>query len=149
MKIEDEIKGRFRNDYHKAVINLIYTSNYINNLFVSFLKKHGLTSQQYNVLRILRGFGSEPQSIDFLKERMLDKSSDMSRIVERLFQKALVKREENLNDRRRKDIRITSEGLNLLGQLDECEKKVDNLLSNLSQEETIQFNKLLDKIRGQ
>jgi DNA-binding MarR family transcriptional regulator len=114
---------------------------------VNFLKKHSITSQQYNVLRVLRGFGPEPRSIDFLKERMLDKSSDMSRIVERMFKKALVERAENLNDRRRKDIRITKEGLNLLGQLDECEKKVDNLLSNLSQEETIQFNMLLDKIR--
>lgn len=147
MKIQDEIKGRFRNDYHKAVINLIYTSNYINNRFVNFLKKHGLTSQQYNVLRVLRGFGPEPRSNDFLKERMLDKSSDMSRIVERLFKKRLVERAENTNDRRRKDIRITQKGLNLLDQMNECEKEVDTLLSNLSPEELVQFNQLLDKIR--
>ena len=92
MEIEDEIKGRFRNEYHKVVINLIYTSNFINHRFEHFLKRHGLTSQQYNILRVLRGFRSEPRSIDFLRERMLDKSSDMSRIIERLYLKKLVER---------------------------------------------------------
>ena len=148
MKIENELKGRFRNEYHKAVINLFFTSNYVNHRFVEFLKTHGLSSQQYNVLKVLRGFGNQAHSIDFLRERMLDKSSDMSRIVERLYQKKLVKRSESKNDRRRKDIKITQKGLILLDEMYGCEKKVDTLLSALSEEETKQLNHLLDKIRS-
>jgi len=147
MEIEDEIKGRFRNEYHKVVINLIYTSNFINHRFEHFLKRHGLTSQQYNILRVLRGFRSEPRSIDFLRERMLDKSSDMSRIIERLYLKKLVERKENKTDRRKKDIKIGQKGLDLLNQMHDCEKKTDALLSNLSQDEAVQLNRLLDKIR--
>jgi len=147
MKIEDEIKGRFRNSYHKAVINLIYTSNSINYQFLQFVKKHGLTSRQYNVLRVLRGFKSEPRSIDFLRDRMLDKNSDMSRIIERLYQKNLVERHENKTDRRQKEIEITPKGLELIAKMDECERKVDTLLANLSGLEVDQLNKILDKIR--
>ena len=148
MQIEDEIKGRFRNEHHKAVINLIFTSNYVNHRFVEFLKTHGLSSQQYNILRVLRGFGPQARSVDFLRERMLDKSSDISRIVERLYQKKLVERSESKTDRRRKDIKITQKGLYLLDEMYSCEKKVDNLLSVLSLEETVQLNQILDKIRS-
>jgi DNA-binding MarR family transcriptional regulator len=147
MKIEDEIKGRFRNQYHKGFISLVYTANAMNYQFLQFLKEHGLTSQQYNVLRVLRGFISEPRSIDFLRERMLDKSSDVSRIVDKLFQKQLVTRTENKTDRRQKDVEITPKGLEQLSQLDECELKVDTLLSKLNSEEIETFILLLDKIR--
>ena len=147
MKIEDELKGWFRNDYHKGLINLVYTSNYVNYEFLQFIRDHGLTSQQYNVLRILRGHGSEPRSIDFLRERMLDKNSDVSRIVDKLYTKKLVERTESKADRRQKDLTITKEGLELLSKMDECEKIVDTLLTNLSAEEIVVFNNLLDKIR--
>lgn len=147
MKIEDELKGWFRNDYHKGLINLVYTSNYVNYEFLQFLKDHGLTSQQYNILRILRGFGSEPRSIDFLRERMLDKSSDVSRIVDKLYQKKLLERTESKTDRRQKDLTITKEGLDLLTTMDECERQVDTLLNNLSETEIADLNNLLDKIR--
>ena len=101
MKIEDEIKGRFRNEYHKGLINLIFTTKHLSYDFHQSLKKHGLAEQQYNVLRILRGFRSEaPLCIGFIKERMLDKDSDVSRIVDRLFEKGLVSRVENKEDRR-------------------------------------------------
>ena len=147
MRIEDELKGRFRNDYHKALINLVYTSNAINSKFISYLKQRGLTAQQYNVLRVLQGHKSEARSIDFLRERMLDKNSDMSRIVERLYQKKLVDREENEADRRQKKIKITTSGVELLDQMLECERKADTLLSNLNTQEISEFNQLLDKIR--
>jgi len=147
MRIEDELKGRFRNDYHKALINLVYTSNAINSKFISYLKQRGLTAQQYNVLRVLQGHKSEARSIDFLRERMLDKNSDMSRIVERLYQKKLVDREENEADRRQKKIKITASGIELLTQMLECERKADTLLSNLNTQEISEFNQLLDKIR--
>jgi len=147
MKIEDEIKGRFRNEYHKGLINLIYTSNKLNYQFLQILKSHGLTSQQYNVLKILRGFKSEPRNIDFLRERMLDKNSDVSRIVDKLFKSKYISRKENKTDRRQKDLEISKKGLDLLAEIDESEVKVDLLLRNLSDSEIDILNQLLDKIR--
>jgi DNA-binding MarR family transcriptional regulator len=148
MKIEDEIKGKFRNEYHKGLINLTYTAKQLSYEFYQSLKKHGLAEQQYNVLRILRGFRSEaPLSIGFIKERMLDKDSDVSRIVERLFEKGLVSRKENPADRRQKSVEITAKGLELLDKMYNCELEADTLLSNLTIEEVNRLNQLLDKIR--
>jgi len=149
MKIEDEIKGQFRNEFHKGLINLIYTAKQLGYEFVQSLKKHNISEQQYNVLRILHGFQSEtPLCIGFLKERMLDKDSDVSRIVDRLFDKGLVNRRENAHDRRQKSIEITAAGIALLDHLFNCEKESDTLLSNLTENETIELNRLLDKIRS-
>lgn len=147
MTIEEEIDGRFRNEYHKGLINLIYTSNQLHHEFLITLKKHGLTSQQYNILRVLRGFGGKPRSLDFIRERMLDKNSDVSRLIEHLYKKKLVERNENKADRRQKDINITKKGLELLNQMDDCEKKADTLLMNLTENEAKKLNKLLDKVR--
>jgi len=148
MKIEDEIKGHFRNDYHKGVINLNYTVRQLGYSFLQSLKKHGLAEPQYNILRVLRGFRSEGAvSIGFLKDRMLDKNSDVSRIADKLHTKGLLERKENAEDRRQKQIEITRRGLDLLAQMDDCEKKVDSLLKNLTPEEVQQLNQLLDKIR--
>ncbi len=148
MKIEDEIKGRFRNEYHKGLINITYTARHLSYEFYQSLKKHGLAEQQYNVLRILRGFHSEaPLSISFIKERMLDKDSDVSRIVDRLVQKALLSRVENPKDRRQKSVEITESGLVLLDSMFNCEQKADTLLSNLTIEEVNKLNQLLDKVR--
>ncbi len=149
MKIEDEIKGRFRNEYHKGLINLNYTTRHLSYEFNQALKEHAVTEQQYNVLRILRGFRAEaPLSISFIKERMLDKDSDVSRIVDRLFLNKMLTRCENVMDRRQKSVEITEKGLELLNSMLIIEKKVDTLLSNLSEEEVQQLNYLLDKIRG-
>ncbi len=149
MKIEDEIKGRFRNEYHKGAINLIFTVKQLGYQFLQSLKKYQLTEPQYNILRVLRGFRSQgPASINFLKERMLDKSSDVSRIVDKLYDKGLIDRRENSIDRRQKDIEITKKGLALLSKIDECEKKIDTLLKNLTIEEVHELNRLLDKIRS-
>jgi len=148
MKIEDEIKGKFRNEYHKGLISLKYTSKQLNYEFYQSLKAHGLAEQQYNVLRILRGFRSEaPLSIGFIKDRMLDKDSDVSRIIERLYEKGFVSRSENPNDRRQKSVEITEKGLNLLDKMFNCEMKADTLLNNLTQIEVAELNRLLDKIR--
>ncbi|HES60199.1 MAG: MarR family transcriptional regulator [Bacteroidales bacterium] len=148
MRIEDEIKGRFRNEYHKGLINLKYTTRQLSYEFNKSLKEHGLAEPQYNVLRILRGFSYEaPLSIGFIKERMLDKDSDVSRIIDRLFEKGLVSRIENPNDRRQKSIEITEKGLDLLDKMLKCELEVDTLLNNLTQTEVEDMNRLLDKIR--
>ena len=149
MRIEDEIKGRFRNEYHKGLINLNYTTRQLGYDFYKALKEHGITEPQYNVLRILRGFRLQaPLSIGFIKERMLDKDSDVSRIVERLFLNQMLSRTENAADRRQKSVEITEKGLALLNSMLVVEKKVDTLLGNLSLEEVNQLNDLLDKIRG-
>jgi DNA-binding MarR family transcriptional regulator len=148
MKIEDEIKGRFRNEYHKGLINLTYTCKQLSYEFYHSLKEHGLAEQQYNVLRVLRGFRSEaPLSIGFIKERMLDKVSDVSRIVDRLFEKGFVSRKENPEDRRQKSVEITDEGIELLDKMFNCEKKADTMLSNLTLDEVVELNRLLNKIR--
>jgi MarR family transcriptional regulator, multiple gene regulator MgrA len=148
MTIEEEIKGRFRNEYHKGLINLTYTAKMLSYEFFQSLKSHNITEQQYNVLRILRGFRSEaPLCIGFIKERMLDKDSDVSRIVDRLHDKQLISRKENPEDRRLKMIEINENGLSLLDRLYECEKKADTLLKNLTESELATFNLLLDKIR--
>jgi DNA-binding MarR family transcriptional regulator len=149
MSIEEELKGHFRNNYHKGLINLTYTTKQLSYDFFQTLKQHGLAEQQYNVLRILRGFRAEaPLTIGFIKERMLDKDSDVSRIVDRLFEKKLLTRKENPKDRRQKSVEITAEGLALLDSMFECEKKADRLLINLSEEEIQELNRLLDKIRN-
>lgn len=148
MKIEEEIKGRFRNEYHKGLINLTYTENQLSYQFLQFLKKHNITEPQYNILRILRGAKSLGQvSINYLKERMLDKSSDVSRIIDRILEKGYIERKENALDRRKKDISITEKGLNLLDQMYDCELKSDELLNNLTIGEVRELNRLLDKIR--
>jgi MarR family transcriptional regulator, multiple gene regulator MgrA len=149
MAIEDEIKGRYRNEYHKGMINLVYTVNQLGYQFRQSLKAHGISEPQYNVLRVLRGFRSEgPVSIGFLKERMLDKSSDVSRIVDNLLEKGLIGRRENPSDRRQKEIDITGKGLDLLTEMIECDKKADQLMSRLTLDELAELNRLLDKLRG-
>ncbi len=149
MSIEEELKGRFRNEYHKGLINLSYTVKQLSYNFLQSLKKHKLAESQYNILRVLRGFRSEGAvSIGFLKERMLDKHSDVSRLVDKLHERGLIDRTENKEDRRQKAIVITPKGLELLSAMDECEEKVDSLLSRLDSEEILVLNKLLDKIRS-
>lgn len=148
MRIEEEIDGRFRNEYHKGLINLIYTTNQLHHDFLLTLKEHDLTSQQYNILKVLRGFGNKPRSIEFLRDRMLDKNSDVSRVVDHLVRKGLIERRENKTDRRLKDISITKKGLKLLDKMDICEKKADSLLKNLTEKECQELNTILDKIRG-
>lgn len=147
MRIDEEIDGRFRNDYHRGFINLIYTTNHLTSEFEVLLKSHKLTSQQYNVLRVLRGFGPEPHSIEFLRKRMLDKKSDISRIVDKLASRGLIKKIENQTDHRQRDITITNKGLQLLLGLDDCEKQMDGLLSKLNKSEIDFLNKILDRLR--
>jgi len=149
MKIEDEIKGHFRNEYHKGLINLIFTSKQLNQQFSTILKKHKITDASYNVLRILRGNKSKiPSSIGYIKERMLDKNSDVSRIVDKLYGSQFIDRQESSTDRRLKEIAITDKGLKILSKIDDSEKKVDTFLHNLSDSEVNKLNELLDKIRG-
>jgi DNA-binding MarR family transcriptional regulator len=149
MELEKEIAStKFESNHHKAVINLLYTYGWVTNLLRKQFDKYQLTMQQYNILRILRGQYPQPATINLLKERMLDKMSDASRIVERLVQKGFVSRCTNEKDRRAVDIMINEKGLEILKTLD-LELNINNILkNNLNDEEAVQLNVLLDKMRG-
>jgi DNA-binding MarR family transcriptional regulator len=149
MKLEEEIKQKkFRNDYHKLAVNILYTHSWLINNQAAFLKKNGITSAQYNILRILRGQYPNPASITLLKERMLDKMSDASRLVERLKQKNLVDRKICPDDRRRVEVVIIEKGLKLLKDIDGHDDEADQIFNKLSPDEAQLLNDLLDKMRG-
>ncbi len=148
MGIEQDIHQRqFKNERHKAIVNLIFTYHWSTEKMRSFFESEEITQQQFNILRILRGAGG-PLSTLQIRQRMLDKMSDTSRIVDRLIQKELVAKSVCKNDKRLVDVIISPKGKKLLKRLDAAEESVDNILMNLSDEETAQLNSLLDKIRS-
>ncbi|OOQ61046.1 MarR family winged helix-turn-helix transcriptional regulator [Mucilaginibacter pedocola] len=149
MGIEEDIQStNFEDNYHKAVINLSYTYGWITNLSRPKFEQYNLTQQQFNILRILRGQYPKPATVNLLKERMIDKMSDASRIVDRLVQKGLVSRCTNNKDRRAVDIRISDQGLDVLSTMDKEFKTKDMLQDNLTLEEAGLLSDLLDKMRG-
>jgi len=149
MELEKEIKQpKFRNEYHKLAVNIIYTYGWFANLQAGIFKEFNITSSQFNILRILRGQYPKPATIILLKERMLDKMSDVSRMVERLKNKGLVKRELCPDNRRQVDVIITEKGLNLLSEIDKLNEKQDAFFKNISYAEAQKLNNLLDKMRG-
>lgn len=148
MKLEDEIQQKkFKSEEQKLMLNLLYTANWLNSKNDSFFKDSDITTQQYNVLRILRGQHPNPCSIKLIKERMLDRMSDASRIVDKLNTKKLLIRRECPNDRRSVDVLITDKGLELLQSLDYIDDTSIQICSTLSPEEINTLNSLLDKLR--
>jgi DNA-binding MarR family transcriptional regulator len=149
MKIEEEIKqSKFDSELHKLAVNLIFTGNWLGLVTAQFLKRFDLTPQQFNVLRILRGQHPNPATVNLLIERMLDRMSNVSRIVDKLFAKGLVERKTCKKDRRAVDIIITEKGLSLLSEIDSRREEMDSVLNKLSEAEAKQLNGLLDKVRG-
>jgi DNA-binding MarR family transcriptional regulator len=149
MKIEAAIKQQaFRNEYHRATVNLIYTCSTLSSEIQKILGTEGLTMQQFNVLRILRGQHPEPATNSLVRDRMIDKNSDVTRIVDRLRKTGHVKRTLCRDDRRRVDIIITEKGLHVLEKMDERNDEMDAMMKKLSKQEISQLNTLLDKIRG-
>lgn len=147
MNLETSIKQtRFNSEYHKLMLNLIYTAGTINARQTRFFKIYDISPQQYNVLRILRGQFPKPASVCLLQERMLDQMSNASRLVEKLKQKKLVSRRECKADRRQVDIIITDEGLKLLEKIDFDYKDFDEKIGPLNNEEARLLNELLDKL---
>ncbi len=149
MKLEEEIKQKsFKSDYQKLVVNILFTNNWLISLQKKIYSNHKITLTQYNILRILRGQKQKPASVNLLKERMIDKMCDVSRLVERLRIKGYVSRGMCSEDRRRSDIVITELGLKLLKDIDKYEKTFEKKLSNLNKSEVKTLNGLLDKLRG-
>ncbi|AXI99490.1 DNA-binding transcriptional regulator, MarR family [Cyclonatronum proteinivorum] len=148
-KIEEEVfLHTFRNEYHKGIVNLIFTYGYVQNKLQELFTKHGLTMQQFNILRILRGSYPDSCSNTDIKERMLDKNSDVTRIVNRLINQKLVERRICPEDKRKVEIKIKDDGLRLLSEIDTVSEKEDEILQNLNEHEILEFNRLLNKIRG-
>jgi DNA-binding MarR family transcriptional regulator len=149
MTIDEEIKqSKFKSTHHKAVLNLLFTASWIQNKQREYFEPFGVTGQQYNILRILRGKHPEPISAAEIKSRMLDKHSDVSRLLDRLIGKKLVVKTKCPNDKRATNISITASGMALLEKLDQAINNIDNQMLKLSKEESKQLSDLLDKGRG-
>ena len=145
---EDIQQKKFVSEFSKALINIRYTECWLGQKFQGLLKPSGLTTPQYNVLRILRGQYPNPATVNLLIERMIDKSSNASRIVDKLEEKGLVDRRQCKNDRRAVDVVISQVGLELLHTMDNELETFEESLKSLSDEEAIQLNELLDKVRS-
>lgn len=147
MGIEKDIQQtNFRNEFQKMSINIIYTANWLNEKMGQILSTEDITQQQYNILRILRG-SDAPLSTLKIRERMLDKMSDTSRIVDRLIVKGLVEKFACVKDKRLVDITVTKKGLQLLEKLDALNEQIDSILKGVSEKEAHTINQILDKLR--
>lgn len=149
MKLEEEIQQKsFKTPQQKLAVNILYTSNWLNGYYQDFFKGKELTVQQYNVLRILRGQFPNPCALKLVKDRMLDRMSDASRIVDKLVAKRYVARNQCPSDRRSVNLLITEKGLSLLKELDVIDEGTSLIFNNLSDKEAEKVNYLLDKLRG-
>ncbi len=148
MKLEEAIlQSHFKSEAQKAGINIIYTANWLQNCMQDFLNPFHITHQQYNVLRILKG--SHPVSLSTcdIRRRMLDKMSDVSRIVDRLVKQELVIRKANLTDKRLVDVYISEAGIALLAKIETKQNKLEEIMNVCTQEELQILNNTLDKLR--
>jgi len=150
MSLEEDIKQskKFQNEHEKAAVNILFTSSWLHNLNSGRLKKHEITPEQYNVMRILRGSAPKPLMLGEITCRMLDKSSNATRLVEKLRQKGLVQRDICPTNRRQVDILITKKGLTVLEKIDKEEEEWVNNLKNISKAEAEELNRILDKLRN-
>jgi DNA-binding MarR family transcriptional regulator len=149
MGLEKDIKQQhFTSENQKLIINLVFTNNWLTEKIRDFLSAEDITLQQFNILRILRGSHPKPLSTLVIRERMLDKMSDTSRIVDRLLLKGLVDKKTCPSDKRLVDISITEEGKKVLAKIDQNEKEMMAVIANLNEEEMKILNGLLDKMRG-
>jgi len=149
-RLEDEIKQNkpFATQEERALVNLRYTARWINDHLNYFFKSYGITPTQYNILRILRG-SKGPITTSYIRERMLYRKSDTTRIIERMRKKEWLTRQTNVGDRRLVDIQITDIGRNLLEDVDSSEIKLYSIMSGLSEDQCTLLADLLDQLRDQ
>jgi DNA-binding MarR family transcriptional regulator len=148
-RIEDEIQQtHWRNQLSKTGINLVYTGIWLKAAHSDFFKKFGLSHPQHNLLRILRGQKGNPITVIAIKERMVDKSSNVSRITQKLQKKKLITCQPSAADKRAVDVVITPKGLDLLAKIDGQVGEINDLLAHLAPDELRVLNRLLDKIRN-
>ena len=139
---------QFASPWHRVTINVIYTNNWLNVMLEKRAGAKQITLQQFNVLRVLRGQFPNPVTNNLLKERLLTKTPDISRLVDRIVSKGLVSRTKNSGDKRAVDLLITEKGMQLLQEIEQDMMLDDVLSENLSIEECMQLSELLDKFRG-
>lgn len=147
--IEEEIKQekKFATEYEKAAVNIMFTSGWLYNINAGRMKKHGITPEQFNVLRILRGSYPKPLMLGSVTCRMVDKASNATRLVEKLRQKGYVERELCETNRRQVDIVITAKGLALLTKIDNEQEEWLDTLKGITKAEALELNRILDKLR--
>ena len=149
MGLEQAIKQeKFTNEFEKVAVNILFTSSWLYNLNSARLKPYGITPEQYNVLRILRGSAPKAMMLADITTRMIDKSSNATRLVEKLRQKGLLKREICENNRRQVDIYITDRGLGVLKKIDQDAEEYLEALKTITKTEAIELNRILDKLRA-
>lgn len=149
MSLEQDLQQeKFTNEYNKAAVNILFTSSWLYNINATRLKDFDITPEQYNVLRILRGSHPKPIMLIDISARMIDKSSNATRLVEKLRQKGLLKREICADNRRQVDILITDKGLNVLKKIEADESAWLSTLKNITKSEAQELNRILDKLRG-
>lgn len=149
MGIEQDIQQtKFHSNFQKAAINLLFTSGWLRDRMKLIFDREDITAQQFNILRILRGSFPDPLSTLQIRDRMLEKMSDTSRLVDRLVLKGLVKKITSATDRRLVDVLITEKGKKLLGRLDAQQEEMDAILQQLTDKEAAQLSELLDKMRS-
>jgi len=139
-------KTTYVNDEHRLRVNLLLTSGWLKNKTKEFLDQFEVTQQQFNILKILNEVDGDPLSTNEICDEMIDKSSDTSRIVDRLVVKGLVTKKPSPIDRRKVQVFISSEGKYLLSTIDTKLKNLDAIFENLSEKETIELNDLLEKV---
>lgn len=150
MKIEEAIKQRkFEDKVEKLAINILFTANWLSDKMDTLLKRHNLTSQQFNVLRILKGQHPSPASVILIKERMLDRESNASRLVDKLLAAGLVTRHQCPKDRRQVDVALTEKGIALLDEINPLIKKEVRSRLKIDQAEAEKLSDLLDEIRNE
>ena len=151
MRLEDEIKQKkFDSEYHKLILNLLYTYNWIEQPMKALISKYNITSPQYNILRILRGSFPKPLSPQDIKAVMIHKKSDLTRMLDRLVSKDLIDRKICPSNRRKMDIVIREEGIALLNKLNPELRAVtdDQIADHITEKEAKIANDLIDKLRG-
>lgn len=150
MKFEDAIESTFNDPFVKAIANVRYTSNWMSTIQNKFMSDYGLTMPQFNILRILRG-SKDAITVNTVKHRMVEKSPNTTRLMDKLIDKGLISRERCSEDRRVVYVKITENGLDLLAKIDEGINSSDSSIlipKNLSKEEALLLSDLLDKLRG-
>jgi len=149
MRLEDEIhQQKFSSEWHKATVNLLFTHGWIVTKIKAFLHQYDISLPQFNVLRILKGSHPKPLTTSIIAERMLDRASDASRIVDRMYKKGWVAKSSCKSDKRLVDVQLTAEGLKLIQSINQYSEQMDEILGKLTLEDVQQLNAILDKIRS-
>ncbi|MBX2943516.1 MAG: MarR family transcriptional regulator [Cyclobacteriaceae bacterium] len=149
MGLEEDVKQtKFTNEHQKVMVNILYTSSWLNNRNAAYFKKFNISPEQFNVLRILRGSHPIPMRLADIAERMIEKNSNCTRLVEKLRQKELVDRQLCESNRRQVDISITAKGLNVLSDIDKDYDQWLSIQKAITKAEAVELNRILDKLRS-